>query len=505
VRRRIVNSSLLPSWRVGLFLSLTGLLLGGCGGAFGSLGGPSTVDCPDGERVVVSCEQYTRTTSCGGGAEIGTSGVGLNAHCEERATDQDNPELRKMMMALATLCNEYNSCIRDRGEYLEAKKRWEQMLYGDGPTAPAAAPAPRTSATPAPRTSSPPTAAEFEPAPRAPERHETAKPRARLTVEEKRLDAHRPRPHGASAANRVDEELKALVRDWASWQSEGRYRPYSQAYDHSFVGIKRTKSGNQKTYNRDKWLADRRSMFTKGQTVAVRNITLVEARGGRATVRFTQYWRSGSGRYKDQGLKELQLRQDSGVWRITREDMLSSAPWDGALPRRPGAERDHSETRGAVTGPEEAYRATIHAWNERDERGYYAGISRSPYCFYNKSLDAHRFEGGKDKRLRRYQFGRLPGSATPPHRIDLKHIEAVLSSDDEVLLWVRGFLTVPSRPIKKPGSPATTKHNQLILMQLNAAGRWQMNGEADMHAYDCMQDKLRRIDNETMMRIQRAD
>ena len=111
---------------------------------------------------------------------------------------------------------------------------------------------------------------------------------------------------------------------------------------------------------------------------------------GAATVRFTQYWRSGTGRYKDQGPKELQLRQRSGEWRIVREDMLSSFPWDGVLPgdeyKLPASlssgEKERLYPRGDRAYAEElntaGYKARKQGYNRRALSLYAEAVSESP-------------------------------------------------------------------------------------------------------------------------------
>jgi TolB-like protein len=113
---------------VAVALFLVGALTG-CAGGVASMGGPKTIECPDGEkRIVAPCDQYTRTRSYGGGAQISASGVGASGHYEERATDEQNAEVRQLSIYMQSICAEYNQCLRTRGEYIEAKKRWEDVV-----------------------------------------------------------------------------------------------------------------------------------------------------------------------------------------------------------------------------------------------------------------------------------------------------------------------------------------------------------------------------------------
>ncbi len=133
-------------------------------------------------------------------------------------------------------------------------------------------------------------------------------------------------PEGQAAA------VAKVVRGWVAAQNGRDFDAYSAAYDAAFEGIKRTSGGRTSTYTRAAWLKDRRRMFDGGgQQVVARDARLV-LDGDRATVTFTQLWRSPT--YADRGTKELQLtRQPGGTWRLSREEMKTSERWHGQLSR----------------------------------------------------------------------------------------------------------------------------------------------------------------------------
>jgi hypothetical protein len=136
------------------------------------------------------------------------------------------------------------------------------------------------------------------------------------------MPAERPEPSPKA------EEVAAAVRSWAAAQTASDMASYSAMYAPDFVGIKRTRDGTSHPYpSLDAWLEKKESAFEGGHEVHVRWITPEFSSDGRAaTVRFVQYWRNRKG-YADYGSKQLDLRRDAAGWRITREEMLTSASW----------------------------------------------------------------------------------------------------------------------------------------------------------------------------------
>jgi hypothetical protein len=136
----------------------------------------------------------------------------------------------------------------------------------------------------------------------------------------------------------------AVVDAWVKAQNDGDFAAYGALYDASFVGVKRTNDGGQKTFTLDKWKADRKKMFKAKQKVVAENAS-VAAAGGRVTVGFVQRYQAGA--YADHGDKSLVLAPGKdGALRIVREEMLYSAPGWTADPK---AELDASALVSPIT------------------------------------------------------------------------------------------------------------------------------------------------------------
>lgn len=131
-----------------------------------------------------------------------------------------------------------------------------------------------------------------------------------------------------SAGAAPPDGVRSTVEAWVAAQNDGRPDAYAALYGPAFRGVKRTNRGKVKTYDRRRWLADRRAMIAAGQQVVLRDAR-VRVDADRATVTFTQLWRSPT--YADRGLKELVLAREGGAWRIVREDMKTAKRWDGRL------------------------------------------------------------------------------------------------------------------------------------------------------------------------------
>jgi hypothetical protein len=127
------------------------------------------------------------------------------------------------------------------------------------------------------------------------------------------------------------EAIRATIDHWARAQRERDFTGYGGLYASDFQGIKRTHRGAVKRYDRDGWLQDRRSMFKPGLGVWTRQLRFLEHDAWRATVVFIQYWRSK--KYADQGKKRIKLVKRGEAWRIINEEMITSSPWSGELPR----------------------------------------------------------------------------------------------------------------------------------------------------------------------------
>lgn len=137
-----------------------------------------------------------------------------------------------------------------------------------------------------------------------------------------------PPPAAPATVNPDSSAVASFVEAWAQAQTRGDFDAYSAYYAPEFSGVKRVRDGAVTNYTRDRWLRDRAKMFRRGQTVQVTDVA-VHVDGDRATATFRQYWKSQN--YADQGLKAIDLQRSGSQWRIVREDMKSSAPWDGVL------------------------------------------------------------------------------------------------------------------------------------------------------------------------------
>ncbi|MBV72355.1 MAG: hypothetical protein CMH52_13605 [Myxococcales bacterium] len=135
-------------------------------------------------------------------------------------------------------------------------------------------------------------------------------------------------PMGANASGAACK----LVQKWAKTQRDNNFRAYGALYaKKGFEGIKRTKSGREKKYNRARWLKDRKKMFKPGTAVYIKDCKIESKLDGKLNVIFTQLWRSASGKYADQGTKRLVLAKQRGRARIVQEIMLTSTKWDGVI------------------------------------------------------------------------------------------------------------------------------------------------------------------------------
>lgn len=135
-----------------------------------------------------------------------------------------------------------------------------------------------------------------------------------------------PVPAAPATASPDSSAVASFVEAWARAQTQGDFDAYSALYAPEFSGVKRVRDGAVTSYTRDRWLRDRAKMFRRGQTVQVTDIT-VHVDGDSATATFRQYWKSQN--YADQGLKAIHLQRSGRQWLIVREEMKSSAPWDG--------------------------------------------------------------------------------------------------------------------------------------------------------------------------------
>lgn len=112
----------------------------------------------------------------------------------------------------------------------------------------------------------------------------------------------------------------ALVERWLAAQNSGDFAAYEAQYAARFTGIKRAGDRTSR-FDRKKWLADRKRMFSRAMKVEVADLRIEPTRGG-ALVTFTQTWESGS--FRDVGPKQLVLANEGQALKIAREEMLAS-------------------------------------------------------------------------------------------------------------------------------------------------------------------------------------
>jgi len=118
----------------------------------------------------------------------------------------------------------------------------------------------------------------------------------------------------------LEAAAKALIDRWLAAQNGNDLAAYSALYAPRFTGIKRS-GPREKTFGRERWLADRARMFKSAMKVTADDIE-VELASDTAIVTLKQTWASGS--YQDVGPKLLVLVPEPGGLAIAREEMLAS-------------------------------------------------------------------------------------------------------------------------------------------------------------------------------------
>jgi len=126
----------------------------------------------------------------------------------------------------------------------------------------------------------------------------------------------------AKQRSEIENELLYIVIEWKNAQKAGDFNKYASLYHKGFGGVKRV-GGNKYNYNLDKWLNDRKKMFSKPMDVRVSEIKFSHNLSmGSHKVFFKQYWSSGS--YSDFGSKEMHIDKTEKGYKITYEEMLDS-------------------------------------------------------------------------------------------------------------------------------------------------------------------------------------
>ncbi len=123
------------------------------------------------------------------------------------------------------------------------------------------------------------------------------------------------------------DEVKQFLKKWSSYQSNKYINQYLAFYDKSFVGVKRTKTGNTYRYNLEEWTKDRSKMYAKAVnlSIVVDAVTIdnFDNKKNITTISFVQYYSSKS--YSDKGKKLMKIIKDyNGNIRILHEELLYS-------------------------------------------------------------------------------------------------------------------------------------------------------------------------------------
>jgi ketosteroid isomerase-like protein len=124
----------------------------------------------------------------------------------------------------------------------------------------------------------------------------------------------------AVVATIPEASVRALVTAWLEAQNRGDFASYGALYAARMTGVKRV-GPRTRTFDRARWLADRKRMFRRPMVVTAQDI---EVRGGAAvaTVELVQTFRQG--RFEDRGPKRLIVVREGDALRIASEEMLQS-------------------------------------------------------------------------------------------------------------------------------------------------------------------------------------
>jgi ketosteroid isomerase-like protein len=131
-----------------------------------------------------------------------------------------------------------------------------------------------------------------------------------------------PKPAAPPAPRDADAEVRSLLAQWLAAQNDGDFERYAALYAARFTGVRRT-GDKTRAFDRAGWLADRKRMFAKPMQVKAGELQIAHA-GPSAVVRFEQEWSTAT--YRDVGPKQMVLVREPAGLRITREELLSSAP-----------------------------------------------------------------------------------------------------------------------------------------------------------------------------------
>ena len=121
-------------------------------------------------------------------------------------------------------------------------------------------------------------------------------------------------PDGAAVA--VSSDIEATVRAWAAAWAGQRVDEYLRFYSSRFLPPDGT--------SRRIWESLRRDRLTRPSSIdiAVGSLAIRFVEPGRARVEFEQSYRSNS--YRDRVVKRLEVIREAGLWRILREQVIST-------------------------------------------------------------------------------------------------------------------------------------------------------------------------------------
>lgn len=119
----------------------------------------------------------------------------------------------------------------------------------------------------------------------------------------------------------VRTEVRTVVDRWVAAQNQGDFATYQTLYADKMRGIRRSGS-REVRLQRAGWMKDRRRMFDKSMRVGVANIA-IHVSEAVAQVSFEQSFAQGT--YSDTSKKVLVLVRENGAWKITNEELRTSA------------------------------------------------------------------------------------------------------------------------------------------------------------------------------------
>ncbi len=125
----------------------------------------------------------------------------------------------------------------------------------------------------------------------------------------------------------TSEEVNSFIAKWCTLQSTKNISQYLNCYSSNFMGIKRTNSGKEYTYDFAGWAADRAKMYESAENLSISasnvNVKSGPDASGVYTIEFDQYYYSK--KYNDKGKKVMKLkRSEEGDIKITYEELLYS-------------------------------------------------------------------------------------------------------------------------------------------------------------------------------------